>query len=623
MSEIERRKRRRTANLSLAALGVVFGDIGTSPLYAFRECFASGVAPTPPMVLGILSLMIWAIVLVVAVKYVGLVLRADNRGEGGILALMALALRSDSVGPGMVRLITGIGLLGAALFFGDAIITPAISVLSAVEGVQVAWPGLSDWVVPGAAAILVVLFTVQSRGTARVGALFGPIMVLWFCALTILGAAQIAHAPRVLWALLPSHAVQLVVTQPMLAFLLLGAVVLALTGVEALYADMGHFNRKSIRVAWFAVAMPALVVNYLGQGALLLTDPAAVDNPFYRMAPDWAAGMLVGLASVATVIASQAVISGAYSIVRQAIVLRYWPRMTITHTSSEDAGQVYLPTVNWELLGAVLILVLGFRSSSNLASAYGLAVTGTMLATTVLVLVVARRRWHWSAWMVAAAGAPLLAIDGLFLASNVMKIPSGGWLPLCTAVLFVVIMTTWRQGKRLVAGRLRHEVMVLEDFLPRSGAIAKQVAGTAIFLAGIPEIVPPALMHNVEHNCVLHERNVIVAVCMENVSHVRKERRCRVENLGYGFHRVLLRFGFMEPPDVPAALERFCPELLAGTERVSYFIGRETVRSTSLPGMARWRERLFIAMSRNAADATTFFHLPPQKVVEIGVQVEI
>lgn len=621
--ETDRRKRRRTANLLVAALGVVFGDIGTSPLYALRECFDTGIALDGGHVLGILSLLFWAIVLVVAFKYVAIVLRADNRGEGGVLALMSLAQRQCTDSPRLARATVAIGLVGSALFFGDAIITPAISVLSAVEGVEVAEPRFHRWVIPIALAILVLLFSVQRQGTAKVGALFGPVMIGWFAVLAALGAIQIAHHPAVLAALAPSHAAWLIAEQPLHAFLLLGGVVLVLTGVEALYADLGHFNARSIRSAWFTIAMPALVLNYFGQGALLLADPQALDNPFYRMAPDWALMPLIILASVATVIASQAVISGAYSIVHQAILLRYWPRMEVCHTSSEEEGQVYLPALNWELLGAVIILVLGFRSSSNLAAAYGLAVTGTMVATTLMVMVVARRSWNWPLVACIAVGSLLLAVDLLFLAANALKIPSGGWLPLGIAMLFVAMMTTWREGKRLVTMRLRHEVMALEDFAARLPAVEHRVSGTAIFLTTIPEIVPPALMHNLVHNGVLHQRNVIVAVINETVSHVRQERRAFVQELGNGFYRVKLRFGFMEVRDVPAALTRYCPDLLAGADRVSYFIGRETLRATRTPGMALWRERLFLAMTRNASDATRFFRLPPDRVVEIGVQVEL
>jgi len=607
----------------VAALGVVFGDIGTSPLYAFRECFLGGVAPTPPHVLGVLSLLLWAMVLVVAVKYVGIVLRADNRGEGGVLALMALAQRTCSDRPALSRAVAAIGLAGAALFFGDAVITPAISVLSAVEGIEIALPPLSEWVVPIALGILVGLFAVQRRGSAGIGALFGPVMIGWFAVLAVLGGVQVARHPEVLGAILPGHAVALVVEDPERAFLLLGALVLVLTGVEALYADLGHFNRRSIRAAWFAVAMPALLVNYFGQGALLLADPATLDNPFYRMAPDWALVPLIVLAAVATVIASQAVISGAYSIVHQAILLRYWPRMEVRHTSSEDEGQIYLPTLNWELLSAVVVLVLAFRSSSNLAAAYGLAVTGTMLATTLMILVLARRSWGWPPAVCVLAGGGLLAVDLAFLASNALKVLSGGWLPLCLAAVVVVVMTTWRQGKRLVSGRLRHEVMALEDFVAHPAAVEHRAAGTAIFLAAIPEIVPLALLHNLAHNGVLHERNIIVAVISETVAHIRQDKRFSVETMGNGFYRVRLRYGFMERRDVPAALRRHCPELLEGSPRISYFIGRENLRATRRPGMALWRERLFVALTRNAADASSFFRLPPDRVVEIGVQVEL
>ncbi len=621
--ETERRRRGRTANLMVAALGVVFGDIGTSPLYALRECFLGGIQPSPDHVLGVLSLLFWAIAVVVSVKYVAIVLRADNRGEGGVMALMALAQRHRTDRPRLSRAVAAIGLAGAALFFGDALVTPAISVLSAVEGVRIAVPRFGHWVIPIAIVILIALFSVQRRGTAKVGALFGPVMVVWFASLAILGGTQIAERPQVLAAINPIHAVALIVEEPLHAFLLLGALVLVLTGVEALYADLGHFNRRSIRSAWFAVAMPALLLNYFGQGALLLGDARALDNPFYRLAPAWALVPMILLASAATVIASQAVISGAYSIVRQAMLLRYWPRMEVCHTSSEDEGQIYLPTVNWEMLGAVLVLVLGFRSSSNLAAAYGLAVTGTMVATTLMIVVVARRVWTWPMALCLVAGGPLLIIDTAFLASNALKFLSGGWLPLAIAVVFLLVMSTWRQGKRLVAQRLRHEVMALEDFVADPSPVEHRASGTAIFLNSIPEIVPPALMHNLAHNGVLHQRNIIVGVSSEMVAHVRPERRCAVEDLGHGFYRVKLRFGFMEVRDVPVALERCCPALLAAAPRISYFIGRENLRATPAPGMALWRERLFLALSRNAADATSFFRLPPDRVVEIGLQVEL
>ncbi len=619
----ERRCRRRTTTVVVAALGVVFGDIGTSPLYAMRECFAGGLAPTPAHVLGVASLLFWAIIIVVALKYVSVVLRADNRGEGGVLALMALALRSTGDRPRLSRAVTAIGLTGAALFFGDAMVTPAISVLSAVEGIHVTLPQFSHGVIPITLAILVGLFAVQHRGTARVGRWFGPVMVAWFVLLGIMGANSVAHRPEVLAALLPSSALGLVAEDPLRAFLLLGAVVLALTGAEALYADMGHFNKRSIRLAWFVLAMPALVLNYLGQGALLLANPAALDSPFYRLAPAWALMPLVVLASVATVIASQAVISGAYSIVRQAMLLHYWPRMTVRHTSADEHGQIYMPGVNWGLMAGVVILVVGFGSSSNLAAAYGFAVTGTMVATTLMVMVVARRLWKWSWLLCVGVGGPLLLVDGLFLASNSLKIPSGGWLPLTTAALFLVLMTTWRQGKRLVAGRLQHDLMALEDFVAAITVSRPRTMGTAIFLTSIPEIVPPALLHNLRHNDALHAVNIIVAVSQDSVAHIRADQRCTVQALGAGFHLVRIRFGFMEEPDVPETLARCCPDLVGSTERVTFFIGREAVRAAAGRTRAPWRQRLFCALSRNAADATTFFHLPLDRVVEIGVPVEI
>jgi KUP system potassium uptake protein len=610
----------RTLHLALGAAGVVFGDIGTSPIYTVRECFAE-LEPTPGHVLGVLSMLFWALTMVVTVKYVAVVMRADNRGEGGVLALMALATHRGAGTAAMAFM----GLAGAALFYGDGMITPAISVLSAVEGLEVAAPRLKVVVIPLAVAILVGLFAFQSHGTHRVGKLFGPVMLVWFAAIAALGAVQVAAHPSVLEAVDPMHAFWFARQDPWRAFVLLGAVVLAVTGGEALYADMGHFGRRPIRLAWFALAMPALLLNYFGQGALLLADAGAIESPFFHLAPDWAVLPLVLLSAAATVIASQAVISGTFSLTRQAIRLGYSPRFYISQTSEQEIGQIYVPRVNSWLLVMVVALVLAFESSSALASAYGIAVTGTMLITTLMVLFVARRVWGWGLAATAALGAVLLPVDAAFMASNLLKIPSGGWFPLVIGAAMLLVMQTWKRGKELVRARQDRDSIPLADFINTCmKRPPTRVEGTAVFLTASAVNVPTALLHNLKHNRVLHKRVIIVTVIYETVPWVREEHRCRMEEMGSDFHRVLIRFGFMEPTDLPASLARHYGARHAFDPlAASYFISRETVIPTHLPGMALWREGLFAAMTRNAASAADFLRIPPDRAIELGTQIQI
>jgi KUP system potassium uptake protein len=610
----------RTAGLALGAAGIVFGDIGTSPIYTVRECFR-GTAASPAEVFGVLSLVFWALTLVVTVKYVGFVMRADNRGEGGVMALMALARRGGATGPVMAWL----GLAGAALFYGDGMITPAISVLSAVEGLEVAAPQLKPWVIPLAAVILMALFLVQSHGTARVGRLFGPVMVLWFVTIAGLGVQAIAARPEVLEAVDPRHAASFAAADPLRTFLLLGSVVLAITGGEALYADMGHFGKRPIRLAWFVLAMPALLLNYFGQGALVLADADAAASPFFMLAPPWATVPLVVLSTAATVIASQAVISGAFSLTRQAIRLGYSPRFAVQQTSEHEIGQIYVPRVNRWLLAMVLALVFAFGSSSGLASAYGIAVTGTMTVTTLMVLVVARNVWRWPLAACVLMGAILLPLDLAFLSANALKIPSGGWVPLVVGAGLLLMMSTWKRGKELVRARQVADSIPLPDFIKRIEARPPtRVPGLAVFMTASGVDVPSALLHNLKHNKVLHQRILVVRVIDETVPRVREENRCRIENLGASFHRVTLRFGFMESIDVPGALDRHYGAVHPFDPfDASYFISRETVIPTELPGMALWREGLFAALVRNASSPTDFFAIPPNRAIELGAQIQI
>jgi KUP system potassium uptake protein len=614
--------------LALAALGVVYGDIGTSPLYALRECFhhSTGIAPTRGNVLGILSLIVWSLILVVSVKYLGFVMRADNRGEGGILALLALVAPPRGERPrGRRMLLAAMGVFGAALLYGDGMITPAISVLGAIEGLNVATPVFEPFILPLSVAILVGLFVVQSRGTGTIGRLFGPVMVAWFLVIAALGAAAAAREPGVLLAVSPHHAVRFLAAHRMAGFLVLGSVFLVVTGGEALYADMGHFGKKPIRLAWFGIALPALLLNYFGQGALLLRDPTAVENPFYRLAPPWALYPLVALACAAAVIASQALISGAFSLTRQAVQLGYAPRVDVEHTSAREMGQIYIPGVNWMLMAACIALVLGFRSSSHLAAAYGIAVTGTMAITTVLFYCVARERFGWT---VVQAGAPalfFLAVDLAFFLANAVKIAHGGWFPLLVGVVVFTAMTTWKTGRRILADRLQETTLPVDLFLDGLRIDPPvRVRGTAVFMSGSPDGVPPALLHNLKHNKVLHETVVLLRVDTEEVPHVPEAERVTLDELGSGIFRIVMHYGFMEDPDVPAVLAAVRHPGLAFPEMdTTFFLGRETLIASSRPGMAIWRERLFSVMARNARTATSFFALPPNRVVELGAQIEL
>ena len=612
--------------LTVAALGVVFGDIGTSPVYTFRECFRPGVglAPTEDNLLGVLSLIAWALVLVVAVKYVLLIMRADNRGEGGIFALLALAL--GGVGEERAAwLLAMIGLAGAALFYGDSMITPAISVLSAAEGMKVATPLLARFVLPLTVVILIALFVVQKRGTEGVGRLFGPVMIVWFAVIGLDGLAHIVTYPRVLFALSPSYAAHIFLLHPLGGFIVLGAVALAITGGEALYADMGHFGRWPIRFAWFAIVLPALILNYFGQGALILGDKEALANPFFHAVPQPLVLPLVVLTTAATVIASQSVISGAFSLTHQAIQLGLMPQLDVRQTSSEIRGQIYIPQVNWLLLIAVLGLVIEFQSSDALAAAYGFAVTGTMTITTLLAGIVTRRVWHWPWPLAIAVLAPLMAVDLALFSSNTLKIPSGGWFPLAIGVVVFALMSTWRAGRRLVLARLSASSVPVSVFLAEGCQAAQaRVSGVAVYLTTHTADVPLTLLNNLRHNKVLHRTVLFLGVITENIPRVAPADRLRTHDLGDGFWQIETHFGFAETPDVPAALSRL---ELAGekidTAEVSYFVGRANVISAPRPGLARWREHLYAGLARIATRPTEFFRIPAGRVIEIGADVEI
>jgi KUP system potassium uptake protein len=619
--------RQRRLLLALGALGVVYGDIGTSPLYALRECFhgVHRVDATYPNVLGVLSLIFWSLVIVVSIKYVAFILRADNNGEGGIMALTALVTPSHGEHSQARKAIITLGLFGAALLYADGMITPSISVLSAVEGLEVATPGLERFVVPITLVILITLFVFQSHGTERMGSVFGPFMLVWFATIALLGIVSIVAHPSVLLALSPHNALRFFYENGGHGFLVMGGVFLVVTGGEALYADIGHFGVLPIRNAWFTVVLPALLLNYFGQGALLIGDPGAAVNPFYRLAPAWGIYPLVALAAAAAVIASQAIITGAYSLTLQAIQLGYCPRMSIEHTSEEQIGQIYLPTINWALMIACIISVLGFRSSTNLAAAYGVAITMTMVITTLLFLVFLRDRWNWSLPAALGLCGAFLLLDLAFFGANVMKIPDGGWLPLLVAGSIYTMMSTWRRGRQMLGRRLRERLIPLELFLadlliePPS-----RVPGMAIFMSGNPVGTPPALRHNVMHNHILHETVVIVVVQTADIPHVPKNKRSQVEEIGEGFWRVFITYGFMDDPDVPRSLRKIHrPPLNFHRDDISYFLGRETLLATEKPGLPKWRENLFVWMSRNAQTATHYFRLPPDRVVEIGSQIEL
>ena len=611
--------------LAIGAVGVVFGDIGTSPLYAFKETFAGHhpLGLSTVSIYGVISLIFWTMMLVVTLKYVSVIMRADNRGEGGSLALIALISRLSPGDTRSAQLVL-LGVMATALFFGDAIITPAMSVLSAVEGITVVEARMQPLVVPIAIAILLGLFLFQSRGTAKVGAIFGPIVLIYFATLAVLGISNIMANPDILWALNPWYAFQFIAAMPGAAFLALGSVVLAVTGAEALYADMGHFGRNPIRLAWFALVLPALMINYLGQGALLTAHPEAVSNPFFLMAPEWARLPLVVLATLATIIASQAVISGAFSVTQQAIQLGFLPRMKIVHTSASAFGQIYIPAVNWTLLVLVMFLVLAFQSSSNLAAAYGIAVTGTMLIDTLLVGVLVLTIWRWPAWWAAPLLAIFLIVDFAYFASNLTKVPDGGWFPLVIGIIGFTGLTTWSRGRALMQERLRDSSMPMEVFIKSAAAAATRVPGTAVFMTTSTVGVPQALLHNLKHNKILHERIMILTVVIDEVPYVSDEDRMGVKDLGGGFYRILVRYGFMQEIDIPAVLKKVenCGPKLKMME-TSFFLSRQTLLASDKPGMAIWREHLFSWMMRNAESAMDFFKLPTNRVVELGSQVEI
>ena len=622
--------RSRLAGLTLAALGVVYGDIGTSPLYALRECFDKdhGVEPTRAHVMGILSLILWALILIVSIKYIVFVMRADNKGEGGILALMALAFpeaRPGRTGARLCAFMVGMGLFGSALLYGDGMITPAVSVLGAVEGLDVATPKLGPYVVTISVVILVGLFSCQRAGTGTVGRVFGPIMLVWFFLISGLGIAGILKEPAVLGAINPIHGFRFLFHGGWVGFVVLGSVFLAVTGGEALYADMGHFGARPIRLAWFIVVLPSLMLNYFGQGALLIQHPEAAVNPFYKLAPTWSLYPLVGLATAAAVIASQALISGAFSLSMQAIQLGYLPRLQIDHTSAQERGQIYMPQVNWTLMVAAVALVIGFQTSSNLAAAYGIAVTLTMMATTVLFYFVTHRLWNWPLWQSIAVSGTALVIEGSFFGANALKILHGGWFPLLIGVILFTIMTTWKTGRRLLWNRIRDAALPVDQFL---GSLDRRepmrVKGTAVYLAGNSDGTPIALLHNLKHNKVLHERVIFLTILVAEDPRVRREDRVQIEELRHGFWRIRARFGFMEEPNVMEVL-RLCDGmgLQIKEQEVTFFLSRETIIAVKKSGMMLWRERLFALLSRNAQSATTFFRLPAGRVVELGMQVEL
>jgi KUP system potassium uptake protein len=611
--------------LALAALGVVYGDIGTSPLYALRECFSKihGLTATHENVLGVLSLVFWAMTFVVSFKYIVVLLRADNRGEGGIMALLAL-VRHGRDGERSRRALILLGLFGAALLYGDGVITPPVSVLGAVEGLELAAPGFERFVVPIAVAILIVLFAFQRHGTHRVGFVFGPVMIVWFLMISITGAIGISRAPSVLWAINPYYGFRFFVGNGALGFLILGSVVLVLTGGEALYADMGHFGRRPIRVAWFGMAFPALLLNYFGQGALLLVDPGAAENPFYRLVP---AGLLypaIGVATAAAVVASQALISGSFSLTRQAMQLGYSPRVTVRHTSKREEGQIYIPEVNQALAVLCIALVIGFQSSDALAGAYGIAVTGTMAITTVLFSVVARELWHWSTARVIVVTTTFLAVDLAFFGANLVKFFAGGWFPLTLATIVFVLMTTWKRGRGLVSDATRSPLSAKEFVASFAKTDTYRVPGVAVFMTSDPVGASPVLLHHLKHNKVVHRTVILLSIQNEDVPTVPAAERIEHTDLGHGFHSVVARYGFVETPDVPEILPQLARfGLDVPISQVSYFLGRETVLPTGKGKLAGWRKRLFILMSRNAQPATAFFNLPPNRVVELGAQVQV
>jgi KUP system potassium uptake protein len=631
MTESDTHAHGGVAALTVGALGVVYGDIGTSPLYAMRESFESHhhtLQTSTDNVFGVLSFVFWALVIIITVKYLLFVMRANNNGEGGILALTSLVLGAEGrtlSSKSRRGVLVLIGLFGTALLYGDGMITPAISVLSAVEGTKVKTPSLEHWVVPIAVVIIIGLFAVQKRGTASIGKVFGPVMILWFSVIALLGVREIIHTPEVLKALNPVYALQMLTSNSLDGFLALGSIFLVVTGGEALYADMGHFGVRPIKLGWFAMVLPALLCNYFGQGALLLKNPEAIDNPFYRLAPGWAVWPLVVLATMATVIASQALISGAYSLTMQAVQLGYIPRVKITHTSASAKGQIYIASINWALMIACIGLVLGFRKSTNLASAYGLAVTATMAITTVLFYVVLRERFGWRRPLALLLCSGFLVIDLGFLGANLFKIPDGGWFPLVIAGVVFTLMTTWRTGRQLVAANIRRNDLQLSSLME---TIAERkyprVPGTAVFFFSVPGLAPPALKANIRYNKVLHERTIVCCIRTEDIPRVAAEDRSEVIDLGWGVTQVVLHYGFMDEPNAYRGLtEGAAGQLGIDPERATYFLGSETLHVSDTPGMATWREHLFTFMLRNATKAANYFGLPSRRTVEVGLQVDI
>ena len=624
--------KRDLLGLSLGALGVVYGDIGTSPLYSLRECFHGehGITPTHGHVLGVLSLVFWSLIITISIKYLVFVMRADNRGEGGILALMALVPQHfRRIGPGGHWILVALGIFGASLLYGDGMITPAISVLSAVEGLQVATTFFNPYIIPITLVILFILFLIQRRGTAGIGKLFGPVMILWFLVLAVLGVCWIVRVPSVLAAINPWHAVRFFLVNGRRGFLVLGSVFLVVTGGEALYADMGHFGRRPIRLSWFLVVLPSLLLNYFGQGALLVTHPDASGNPFFelssRLAPAWTLYPMVILSTFATIIASQAVISGAFSLTRQAVQLGYMPRIEIVHTSGSEIGQIYIPSINWALMLATFGLVIGFRQSTNLAAAYGVAVTATMVITTILAYVVARKVWHWGFALVAPVAAFFFLVDSAFFGANIIKVMDGGWFPLLVGIVVYTLMCTWKKGRQILGDRLQADCLPLQQFVesikPDSPV---RVPGTAVFLARDPQGTPPSLLHNLKHNKVLHSRVILLTMVNEEFPTVAPADRLDIQSLGKEFYRVIARYGFMQNPGVPDVLQALRDKgMPLEPMSTTYFLSRETLIPSKKPGMAIWREKLFALMVRNAQRPTDFFRIPVNRVVELGMQVRL
>ena len=610
----------------LGVLGVVYGDIGTSPLYAIKATLEhfKQVGLERADILGVLSLVFWSLILTVTVKYILIIMRADNRGEGGILALMTLAQRGVE-NPRLRKTLTLVGICGACLFFGDGTITPAISVLSAIEGLEIAAPAFKEFVLPLSVIVIVEVFLAQYRGTASMGKLFGPIMTVWFTAIGALGLIEIVQHPSVLMAISPLYGVRVLATHGYLAFIVVGSVVLCVTGAEALYADMGHFGRRPIQLAWLFFVLPCLLLNYFGQGALVLNDPAALSNPFFLLGPTWLRLPMVFLATAATVIASQSMISGAFSMARQCTQMGFLPRLTVRHTSATEEGQIYLPQVNMALLVGVLVLVFAFRSSDSLASAYGIAVTGTFTCTSVLAIVVFRRQFHWSRLAAIGGFGFFFLVDASFFTSNALKIPEGGWVPLAFGLLIFVLMTTWKRGRDLLLERWKSDSLPLASFLarlPQSRTV--RVPGMAVFMTGNPDYVPGALLHNLKHNKVLHERVLFVTVQNVDVPEIRAEERAEVTELSPGIHRVLIRYGFMESPNLPRELSALqAVGLTVDPMQASYFLGRETLVAAAAPKMPMWRMWIFLLLARNSVSATEFFRIPSDRVVELGVRVAI